>query len=135
MALSPMLLPTPTSVPTTARGPLMPSPAMAMAVEAMATVDAATAVATTARGRLRPSPATVMAVEATAMVDVATAVATTARGRLRPSPATAMDVAMEATAVATAGTTVELRSKRSELSLCEDRSVFHENSTQKVLEK
>merc|ERR1712024_228667 len=99
--------------------------------EAMATVDAATAVATTARGRLRPSPAMVMAVEATAMVDVATAVATTARGRLRPSPATATDVAMEATA----GTTVELRSKRSELSLCEDRSAFHENSTQKVLEK
>merc|ERR1719205_241833 len=105
MALLPTLLPTPTSVPTTARG------------------------------RLRPSPATVMAVEATAMVDAVTAVATTARGRLRPSPATAMDVAMEATAVATAGTTGELRSKRSELSLCEDRSVFHENSTQKVLEK
>merc|ERR1712045_634425 len=98
-------------------------------------VDAATAVATTARGRLRPSPATVMAVEATAMADVAMAVEATARGRLRPSPATAMDVAMEATAVATAGTTVELRSKRSELSLCEDRSVFHENSMQKVLEK
>merc|ERR1739840_89807 len=97
--------------------------------EAMATVDAATAVATTARGRLRPSPAMVMTVEATAMADVAMAVATTARGRLRPSPATAMDVAMEATAVATAGTTVELRSKRSEMSLCEDRSVFHENST------
>merc|ERR1712024_438769 len=54
-----------------------------------------------------------------------------ARGRLRLSPATAMDVAMEATA----GTTVDLRSKRSELSLCEDGSVFHENSTQKVLEK
>merc|ERR1712045_686267 len=101
------------------------------AVEAMATVDAAMAVATTARGRLRPSPATVMAVEATAMVDVAMAVDTMARGRLRPSPATAM----EATAVAMAGTTVEPRSKRSELSLCEDRSVFHENSTQKVLEK
>merc|ERR1719454_1523227 len=131
MALSPMLLPTPTSGPSTARGPLMLSPATAMALEAMATVDAATAVATTARGRLRPSPAMATAVEATAMV----AVATTARGRLRPSPATAMDVAMEATAVATAGTTVELRSKRSELSLCEDRSVFHENSTQKVLEK
>merc|ERR1712024_327980 len=105
--------------------------ATAMAVEAMGMVDAAMAVATTARGRLRPSPAMVMAVEATAMVDVATAVATTARGRLRLSPATATDVAMEATAVATAGTTVELRSKRSELSLCEDRSVFHENSTQK----
>merc|ERR1719384_1350325 len=104
-ALSPMPLPTPTLVHTTARGPLMPSPAMVMAVEAMAMVDV------------------VMAVEAMA------------RGRLRPSRATAMDVAMEATAVATAGTTVELRSKRSELSLCEDRSVFHENSTQKVLEK
>merc|ERR1712203_1101845 len=99
-----------------------------------AMVDAATAVATTARGRLRLSPAMVMAVEAMAMGDVAMAVEATARGRLRPSPATAMDVAMEATAVATAGTTVELRSKRSELSLCEDQSVFHENSTQKVLE-
>merc|ERR1712147_259410 len=100
-----MLLPMPTSVPSTARGLLMLSPATAMAVEVMATVD------------------------------VDTAVATTARGRLRLSPATAMDVAMEAMAVATEGTTVELRSKRSELSLCEDRSVFHENSTQKVLEK
>merc|ERR1712024_101010 len=128
-------LPTPTLVPSTARGPLMPSPATAMAVEAMAMVDAATAVATTARGRLRPSPAMATAVEDMAMVDAATAVATTARGRLRLSPATVMDVAMEVTAVATAGTTVELRSKRSELSLCEDRSVFHENSMQKVLEK
>merc|ERR1711878_46680 len=97
----------------TARGLLMLSPATAMAVEAMAMVDAATAVATTARGRLRPSPATATAVEATAMVDAAT----------------------EATAVATAGTTVELRSKRSELSLCEDRSVFHENSMQKIFKK
>merc|ERR1719418_548081 len=113
----------------------MLSPATAMAVEAMAMVDVATTAATMARGRLRPSPAMAMAVEAMAMVDVATAVATTARGRLRPSPATATDAAMEATAAATAGTTVELRSKRSELSLCEDRSVFHENSTQKVLEK
>merc|ERR1712045_342564 len=95
MALSPMLLPTPTSVPSTARGPLMLSPATVMAVEVMATVD----------------------------VDMA--VATTARGRLRLSPAMAMDVVMEDTAAATAGTTVELRSKRSELSLCEDRSVFH----------
>merc|ERR1712045_687159 len=110
---------TPTLVPTTARGPLMLSPATAMAV--------ATAVATTARGRLRPSPAMAMAVEAMAMVDVATAVATTARGRPRLSPVMAMDEAMEATAAATAGTTVELRSKRSELSLCEDRSVFNEN--------
>merc|ERR1712024_266824 len=81
-----------------------------------------------ARGPLMLSPATAMAVEATATVDVATAAATTARGRLRLSPVTAMDEAMEATAAATAGTTVELRSKRSELSLCEDRSVFHENS-------
>merc|ERR550532_3875151 len=105
----------------------MLSPATAMAVEAMATVDAATAVATTARGRLMLSPAMVMAVEVMATVDVDTAVATTARGRLMLSPAMVMAVAMEATAAATAGTTVELRSKRSEMSLCEDRSVFHEN--------
>merc|ERR1711981_1191359 len=110
------------SATTTARGPLMPSPATATAVEATAMVDAATAVATTARGLLMPRPATATDVEATAMADAVMAVATTARGRPRPSPATA-------TAAATAGTTVELiEARRSELSLCEDRSVFHENS-------
>merc|ERR1712001_395691 len=104
---------------------------MATAVEATAMVYAATAVATTARGLLILRPATAMAVEATAMADAVTAVATTARGRPRPSPATATDAAMEATAAATAGTTVELiEARRSELSLCEDRSVFHENSIQ-----
>merc|ERR1711878_223612 len=75
-----------------------------MAVEATATVDAATAVATMARGLLMPtlSPATAMVV----MVDAAMAVATMARGRLRLSPATAMAAmvatgADAATAVAT----------------------------------
>merc|ERR1711863_56611 len=65
--------------------------ATVMAVEATATVDAATAVATTARGLLMPmlSPVTAMAAMVV-MVDAAMAVATTARGRLRPSPATAM---------------------------------------------
>merc|ERR1711950_130403 len=75
MALSPMPLPTPTLVPTTARGLLMLSPATVMAV-VMAMVDVATAVATTARGRLRPSPATAMdaAMEATAAATAGTTV-------------------------------------------------------------
>merc|ERR1712024_195554 len=73
--------------------------ATVMAVEATATVDAATAVATTARGLLMPtlSPATAMAAMVV-MVDAAMAVATTARGRLRLSLATAM-AAMVATGV------------------------------------
>merc|ERR1712127_1104556 len=101
------LTPPPTMVPSTARGPLVLSPAMVvMAMEdvAMAATDA------TARGRLRLRPA--MAVMA--MADAAMA-AMDAMARGRPSPATDV-VAMVATAVA-AGTTVELRSKRSELSL------------------
>merc|ERR1719458_1203104 len=95
MALS--LMPPPTTVPTTARGLLMLSPAMAdMAME-----DVATDV--TARGRLRPAMAVM------AMADAA--MDATARGR--PSPAT--DAVVTVATAVVAGTTVDLRSKRSEL--------------------
>merc|ERR1712079_431087 len=97
MALLPMPLPTLlVATPTSGRGRLRPSLAMATDVEATVATD----VAGTARGRLRPSLAMAMDVEAM----VATDVADMARGRLRPAMATVVEaMAM----VAMAGTTVE----------------------------
>merc|ERR1712079_813116 len=93
-----------TDMATTARGLLMPSPAMATTAMAVMATDMARGLlwpslatamagmamdmdmATTARGQLMPSPA----MATTAMAVMAMDMATTARGPLRLSPATAM---------------------------------------------